>query len=465
MSVAVLADICIICGISQISFTKETAVIEKAGCIPATYPDASTITPMANLSTFLQGDVDLALVYAYILPLSDGGLGGWSSWPLVNPMPSFSVNGDGVVYGIKVTCGDPTTATTSLDGTGIYMSSSSVSGNTLDTTFQIYMPTGSVNSKLDTGTGVNQVCTASVKLGSGSVTYAYTSDEWEMVTFSTINDIKVAGAPLLTQGDSKKYSYSQYSPFLTSKNLVFSISFFTNDACITNVADEYSLAPVLQKLLQNVFAQDFLFLSSQGAPFCNLLSWATLPDGFYYTDLTWKGLATAIGVVSHYMLFQYDGSASATCNYSGLTGSGRVTSNSSILQVGSYMCLVEIILVLVTLGWLSANRFLNKMTDIAFIFLSNPVLFAHAFRKNIDDFFLDANEATYSNPPTSVIKDVYESRLFFGGDARSPTPSSSLALGSMGSIVPLSSRNARIIFPAANGKDRHPASVKMINKE
>ena len=70
MSVAVLADICIICGISQISFTKETAVIEKAGCIPATYPDASTITPMANLSTFLPGDVDLALVYAYILPLS-----------------------------------------------------------------------------------------------------------------------------------------------------------------------------------------------------------------------------------------------------------------------------------------------------------------------------------------------------------------------------------------------------------
>jgi hypothetical protein len=178
--------------------------------------NASSISSIANLSTYFEGEVNLAMVYNYLLPLSDGGIGGWSTSPLINPMSTFSSSGQGIIYGIQVQCESASTATSSFSATKIYLASSSVNGSTLSGTFKIYLPAGSVRSTLDMGHGVDQVCNFSVRLGAGIIEYQYTSDEWNMVAISTIESIQIPGAPRLVQRQTSQYSYTKIAPFLMS---------------------------------------------------------------------------------------------------------------------------------------------------------------------------------------------------------------------------------------------------------
>ena len=51
-------------------------------CIPAQYPNLPDVIP--HIGQFLGGEVDLCKMYQFGLPLSDGMVGGWSSWPMAN---------------------------------------------------------------------------------------------------------------------------------------------------------------------------------------------------------------------------------------------------------------------------------------------------------------------------------------------------------------------------------------------
>ena len=57
----------------------------------------------------------------------------------------------------------------------------------------------------------------------------------------------------------------------------------------------------------NLFFSMLIKVLSQGAPFANILSEGTLPDGYYHEDHMWTVFALALAVPAHYLLMQYDG--------------------------------------------------------------------------------------------------------------------------------------------------------------
>ena len=215
-------DALLFTGSYYIAFSPKQSLVTKTDCTPATYPDP--ISHIDELGTFLQGDVDLALVYAYLLPLGDGAIGGWSSWPLANPAPKFSLSRDGTVYLQRVQCFEEYAASlnTSSDGTVIHMSSSQVFGNFFHGTFLVYMPAGSQESAFDAGHGIWQECTAIVGFGMGTVEFNFASDEWDMVIFSTISKIKLDQRNAVEQGSSKSRYFEEFRPMITSMPRHFS---------------------------------------------------------------------------------------------------------------------------------------------------------------------------------------------------------------------------------------------------
>ncbi|KAJ3373936.1 hypothetical protein HDU91_002534, partial [Kappamyces sp. JEL0680] len=186
---AVGIDIVLAVGTFNFEFVEAMNLISTDACIPSTYE--SFKPPIQHLGSFLQGDVDPSLITFYCLPLADGCIGGWSSWPLISPAPKFSLESDGIIFLENVSCFEEVSATAAFAGTKIGLVDSDVFGNFIEGRVEIYMPTGSVQSPMDHGLGVNQICSFAIGFGTGRVEYSFISDEWDMVAFNEINEIEI----------------------------------------------------------------------------------------------------------------------------------------------------------------------------------------------------------------------------------------------------------------------------------
>ena len=188
-------------------------------CILASYPEFHSIYP--NLGDFMQGDVDIALAYTFGIPLEDGLVGGWSSWPMENPFSSFSMNGPGYVYALNINCQDtyPSFNFTSEE-TYIWLTESFVQGNKIQARIKGYYPNASIQTTTDIGLGVYQECSFVMAFGKGNVQFSFISDEWDMVALNQIQKITVGDDVSVTQRDSKNRYSTEFS-----KNLVGLFSF------------------------------------------------------------------------------------------------------------------------------------------------------------------------------------------------------------------------------------------------
>lgn len=65
-----------------------------------------------------------------------------------------------------------------------------------------------------------------------------------------------------------------------------------------------NLTNTIGLLLDNVLGNR-TYSSTQGATFANIFQWATLPDGLYHPDITYKGIAGAVAMVSHFVLMVF----------------------------------------------------------------------------------------------------------------------------------------------------------------
>ncbi|KAJ3358198.1 hypothetical protein HDU91_005298, partial [Kappamyces sp. JEL0680] len=120
---ALIIDVFLLMTTYNFSFEEFETLYYSDVCISATYPQLTS--PVSDLGNFLQGETDLALIYNYALPTSDGLLGGWSSWPLTNPGNDFYMyrivlltarTDNGTAYALYVNCFPEIPSNTSYDG-------------------------------------------------------------------------------------------------------------------------------------------------------------------------------------------------------------------------------------------------------------------------------------------------------------------------------------------------------------
>ncbi|XXQ30644.1 Uncharacterized protein PBTT_01100 [Plasmodiophora brassicae] len=339
-------------------------------CIPIQYVNGS-YTPRDQVGTSIAGGTTFAEVYMYGLPLADGVLGALSSWPLDDPLQEFAVRSVGPTYAIKSTCGSPVEiassnatrtwrdTTTTLSATLTQMST----GRQMWTITTQYPPGATFGF---TGP-VQQVCRVTIVFGSGTASITYSADEWRMVTGGQVTTVQI-GRTVLQQGSTST---------ITFDNVV-------NGDSMAN-GDQYALLPVwsMQAINRTMNGQ---YTPSQGALFCNLMQWSTLPDGLYHVDLNYRGVAAAVAATIQYVAMQYDGSAAGTCEYFGEIGGGTMVIDPEfqvIFYVATATCgLVAVVRFLTWLIPFSRGEFSSRILKS----LRYPVLFAHDMRAVVTEF-------------------------------------------------------------------------------
>ncbi|KAI9202496.1 uncharacterized protein BJ171DRAFT_476698 [Polychytrium aggregatum] len=298
------------CSISFVWDATETFLLQGT-CNPPNYV-GSVLSPNIAIQQFIQGDADFATVYNYGLPLSDGMIGAWAGWPMNNPMNAFMIEGEGPVYIIQAQCNNGIVQP-SVDTQGASMISSTVlssdsRGFMLE--MLITMPPGSVFDDI-AQTVVNstyqQECSVFVQVGVGAIQYSFVSDQWSMVT---------GGRLVAVSNPSGSFSVAYPT----------SISTFSQTAQLAfrETTDTYGVLPLIQQsVLQSILNASYY--PSQGATFCNYLSWATYPDGYYHTEAMYRGVTAGIGSSAHYAIMQYNPSLTVDCNYYGFAGAGMLS--------------------------------------------------------------------------------------------------------------------------------------------
>lgn len=69
----------------------------------------------------------------------------------------------------------------------------------------------------------------------------------------------------------------------------------------TNIENFANITSWIGKMTEAVF-DNHTYYSSQGASFANIMQWATLADGLYHPDMTYRGVTAAISAIAHYVL-------------------------------------------------------------------------------------------------------------------------------------------------------------------
>ena len=299
-------------------------------CTPASYPNEFKL-PKFDLGTFLQGDVSYATIYHYGLPLKDGFVGGFGSWPLydVKDVQEFEVTSPGYLFAVNVICGkpknvDPMLFNNSITGThyktGMTFQTPQLTFFSVDVTYPAFSHNwvGHENQSMQQNNKIRLVS------GNGYLSTEMVVDEWHMIVLGRISNITVVD----TEGISKTALYGNKYPNERASNQMF-FGEFENVFLNSETAENYEN---VTRWIQSAFNQvmNGEYYSSQGALFSNIQSWATLPEGIYLIENTWKGVAAALSASAHFVLMQYDGTKTGSCHYSASIGAGVMRSKKSI---------------------------------------------------------------------------------------------------------------------------------------
>ncbi|KAJ3321060.1 hypothetical protein HDV06_004618 [Boothiomyces sp. JEL0866] len=380
-------------------WTILSSLVTTDACIPATYPNPSNI--IESLGNFLQGDTDLALVYSYAIPLEDGVIGGWSAWPLINPYSEFSMQGNGVGYAIGVECFPALAASSPVVGTQFYITSLSQFQNSVLGTLKVQVPQGSMildGSTIDDTNGYVQECTFNIQFFEAQTVNSFQSDEWQMVAVQNVLSITV-GEATVTVGTNKNRFVREFLQYSNT--------------------DKWNLASFYFPLVNQVF-NSTVYYSSQGATFCNLLQWATLPDGYYHDSIMWKGIASALGTAgnisfdaAHYLVLQYDSTQTSTCEYYADHGAGYLSGTPTLITIVQIVVFILGGTVLLHIWWIYLIYGLDAATSLSSHTLKSNVRFAHDIHSYGNQIFA-GSVSTLESFDEDLLKKIGDNKVFFG---------------------------------------------------
>ena len=118
-----------------------------------------------------------------------------------------------------------------------------------------------------------------------------------MVAINKIMEISVTN-----DGETLIAANSQENKAISPSSELFMAEFETLMGNDINIYE--NLTNTMGQLLDNVLGNR-TYGSTQGATFANIFQWATLPDGLYHPEITYKGVAGAVAMVSHFVLMVF----------------------------------------------------------------------------------------------------------------------------------------------------------------
>ncbi|KAJ3020869.1 UNVERIFIED_CONTAM: hypothetical protein HDU68_009915 [Siphonaria sp. JEL0065] len=266
-----------------------------------------------DLGGFLMGETSLATIYNYGLPLSDGLIGGFSAFPLAAPSHVFNIEGLGIVYAYSVICGGPIPVPPST--TKPPLKPDSISFELLDSVLGLDNYTATISVTLAanshdainlTGQAITQHCSLVYMMGEGVIKFQFVSDEWEMVTGGLIQEIDL-GKLVVKQKMASEYKFQDVvGPMGPLKE---------NKMVVGWVAD--ALKATLNQTQ---------FTPMENGIVSTLFQWGRGGDmkAGYSVNQTWMALGGAVGVLSHYILMQYEAGITGKCAFSGLQDAGVI---------------------------------------------------------------------------------------------------------------------------------------------
>ncbi|KAJ3119474.1 hypothetical protein HK100_000297 [Physocladia obscura] len=371
---------------------KWTAISTELGifpCIPATYPNTPII--LADLPGFLEGDASLSVIYNYGLPLADGLIGGWAAWPQSAPSAKFAVEGTGIVYAYSIACGDLRAAEnqTKISGIQINLLESQLWTDLYYAEVQVLLPAGLHNWNGAVDQVVSQKCVMQYVTGDGEIAFTFFADEWLMVTGGqmnsiTLNDGEHSSSIVVTQNMAgQQYFFDDITPFMgpATKHASTIMTWFSQvfTACTNGTSYPPTQSGSVASLFQwghstsNIFAQEI-----------------------YDVNSTWEGLAGAVGSMSHYLMMQYNGSASANCSYFGIQQAGVLNIPNAVGTTVLSAVLLSFVLQTMQLILWALTSGGSAATDRVVRILDSPLLLLFYLRRAVTPLIGDIKSGDHS---------------------------------------------------------------------
>ncbi|ORY31551.1 hypothetical protein BCR33DRAFT_544797 [Rhizoclosmatium globosum] len=254
-----------------------------------------------NLPLWAAANTEMAVLESVGLPLATGIIGGITASPNAAPGRNFQLNGPGLAYLVEAVCADPvvvygpnSTVTTSK------ILSSQYWGAIYTVGIEIRMPAGSHNMFQYSQYDITQNCQANIVTGDATVTFTYTSDEWGSFTAGYIQDVNINNQLFL---DSQ-------SSFTTDFGAI-------HNAFGNTTFKQESITKWISQAVEMVFESDDMQNPANRILGASLNLWGQDLNGFNDPPSTWKGIATGIGVLAHYVLLQSDNTDITKCIYKG----------------------------------------------------------------------------------------------------------------------------------------------------
>lgn len=162
-------------------------------------------------------------------------------------------------------------------------------------TLEVTVPAGSHSNAEFSDIAITQLCEVKLVTGTGSVQFSFIVDEWAMVTGGQI--VNITTTHRVEQTTVTALQSIRYPELKGSDEMYygeFETAFGPDIEIYSNLTDQ--IASALELVFDNK-----TYYSSQGATFCNMLSWGTLPDGFYHPEIMFKGVTAAVATVAHFV--------------------------------------------------------------------------------------------------------------------------------------------------------------------
>ncbi|KAJ3210944.1 anaphase-promoting complex subunit Hcn1 [Entophlyctis luteolus] len=392
----------------EMEWVPTTSTIGVLPCTRVSYPLKPIIPD--SLGNFLQGDSDLSMIYSYGLPLADGVAGGMAAWPLAFPSANFSVSQNGIGFATNVVCGDLKLAdpATANGKTQFKIMSSELWSTMYSAQIFVQLPAGSHNWVQFADNDITQLCDVRYIMGDAYIKFGFISDEWGGITSNAIQSISAGNYTANIYSTLDAY-YGHFQDEFTVNDKYSNITSWVSEGIIT--------------ALNNTS-----YSTSQGALFCNLFQWGTLPDGYYHTEVTWKGVAAVVAMIAHYVLLQYDNTAISECQYDGMQGAGIIECPSYVTILTVISIVICIISELAQLFWWFLLSGGGDKNDRAAKILYSPTQLLYDIHKGASDLL---NDAFGDDQSHDTIKEHYKEVLVRFGESRHtrPNPVGTLVLG------------------------------------
>ncbi|KAI8821955.1 hypothetical protein BJ741DRAFT_636227 [Chytriomyces cf. hyalinus JEL632] len=366
----------------QMEWRETVSDLGQFACTPLQFSKPPTFRD--DLGVFLQGSYELSRLYSFGLPLEDGVVGGMAAWPLYTPMTNFIITHPGIGFAVNSICGNlrPAPQQSNNHQTQFLLTDMTAWTSLFSVTIQVQLPAGSHDWAEYADSNILQDCMLRFMMGDADVGVSFISDGWGGIVPNALEHIRINGEGNLVGALWLEQLHSES----------------TNDMYFGNVHDAFGkhtgkldnltrwvLEGVKHVLDNRTFAASSVsltaFKSSKRTIYSDLLQWATLQDGRYHTNHTWKGLAAIVATTAQFVLLQHDKAPQTECMYSAMNGSGFIEAHPYVITLTTVTVVLCFVCELAQLFWWFLLSGGGEMNDRAARMLRNPRQMVYDLRK------------------------------------------------------------------------------------